>query len=78
MMGVPLPRSCVTLPAIHGDTKQTTSQIPIAENREGRAVMTQGLTVADDDKELPIILSIMGRTLGFPKCNAVPDVHRAV
>ena len=36
--------------------------------------MTQGLTVADDDKELPVILSIMGRTLGFPKCNAVPDV----
>jgi hypothetical protein len=36
--------------------------------------MTQGLTVADDDKELLIILSIMRRTLGFPKCNAVPDV----
>ena len=65
MMGIPLPSMpvppcCVTLPAIHGDTRQTTSQIPIAENREGRAAMTQGLTVADDDKELPVILSIMG------------------
>jgi PhnB protein len=28
--------------------------------------MTQPLTMADDDKELPVILSIMGRTLGFP------------
>jgi hypothetical protein len=80
MMGVPfplmpVPPSCVTLPAMHGDTKQTTSQIiPNAENREGRAVMTQALTVADNDKELSVILSIMGRTLGFPKCNAVPDV----
>jgi hypothetical protein len=38
---------------MHGNTKQATSQIPMAENAEGRVVMTQRLTMADDDKELP-------------------------
>jgi hypothetical protein len=75
---MPVPACYVTLPAIHGNTKQTTSQIPMAENAEGRIAMTQRLTMADDDKELPVILSIMWRTLGFPSATPLVTFHRAV
>src|SRR5947199_6853220 len=75
---MPVPSPCVTLPAMHGDTKQTTSQIPIEENTEVTVATTQHLTMADNDKELPVILTIMTRTLGFPSATPFETFHRAV
>jgi hypothetical protein len=75
---MPVPPPCVTLLAIHGDTELTTNQIPIATNTEGRVAMAQRLTIADKDKELPVTLSIMRRTLGFPSATPLVAFHRAV
>jgi len=77
LASMPVASSCVILPAIHGDTKQTTSQTPIEENTEVTVAMTQRLTMADNDKELPVILTIMRRTLGFPSATPLETFHRA-
>jgi hypothetical protein len=73
----PLP-SCVALPASHGDAKQTTSPIPSAENTAQRFATTQGLTVANNNEELLVILSIMRRTLGFPSATPLVTFQRAI
>jgi hypothetical protein len=73
----PLP-SCVALPASHGDARQTTSPIPSAENTAQRFATTQGLTVANNNEELLVILSIMRRTLGFPSATPLLTFQRAI
>jgi hypothetical protein len=60
-----IPPSWLMLSAIHGDPKQRTSQIVIAEKSERRFAETQGLTVADNDDALPVAVFIMERTFEF-------------
>jgi len=55
----PVPPLRVALPAMHGDPKKIVSQIVIPAMIEERFATAQGLTVTDDDKELPVSLPIM-------------------
>src|SRR4029077_17336565 len=69
-----IPPSWVTLSAMHGDPKQRTSQIVIAEKTERRFAKTQGLTVADNDDALPVTVFIMERTFEFAAVRPASDV----
>jgi hypothetical protein len=64
----------VTLSAIHGDPKQRTSQIVVAEKTEKRFAKTQGLTVADNDDALPVTVFIMERKFEFAAVIPASDV----
>jgi len=49
----------VVVPAMHGDPKKIISQIAIPAKIEEKFAAAQGLTVTNDDKELPVSLPIM-------------------
>jgi len=68
----------VEFAARHGAPQKTASQIAIPANIDGKFVQTQGLTVADNDEELPVTLSIMKRTLGFPVATLLVTFQRSV
>jgi hypothetical protein len=74
----PIAPPCVTLSARHGDPKQRTSKIVIAEKTKGRFAKTQGLTVADNDDAFPGIVVIMERTLEFAGAIPLVTFQRAV
>jgi hypothetical protein len=60
--------------AMHGDPKQRTSEIVVAEKTERRFAKTQGLTVADNDNALPVTVFIMERTFEFAAVIPPSDV----
>jgi hypothetical protein len=78
---MPVPPGCAALSAVHG-AKQTTSHIPIAENTEVMSAVAKRLATASNEKELPVILSIMKPPLGFEgatrwgRFNALSDLVR--
>src|SRR5437762_11493183 len=68
------PSSGLKFFAIHGDPKQRTSQIVVAEKAGRRFAKTQDLTVAENDDALPVTIFIIEQTFEFSAAIFASDV----